>query len=87
LHNHHASVASLRLLFTFAPERRSASLRNRWSPSPEYPVSASVMCGAEAHRLSVGAVLHWAVAQSPCPIGRPHSGNPEEKTPHQGKGI
>ena len=29
LHNHHASVASLRLLFTFAPECRSASLRNR----------------------------------------------------------
>ena len=24
LHNHHASVASLRLLFTFVPERRSA---------------------------------------------------------------
>ena len=39
LHNHHASVASLRLLFTFAPERRSASLRNRCSPSPEYPGS------------------------------------------------
>src|SRR5437899_10759926 len=37
-HNHHASVASLRLLFTFAPERRSASLRNRCSPSPEYPL-------------------------------------------------
>jgi hypothetical protein len=29
LHNHHASVASLRLLFTFTPECRSASLRNR----------------------------------------------------------
>src|SRR5260370_17367467 len=40
LHNHHASVASLRLLFTFAPERRSASLRNRCSPSPECPVIA-----------------------------------------------
>ena len=39
LHNNHASVASLRLLFTFAPERRSASLRNRCSPSPEYPPS------------------------------------------------
>jgi hypothetical protein len=38
LHNHHASVAALRLLFTFAPERRSASFRNRCSPSPEYPV-------------------------------------------------
>ena len=38
LHNHHASVASLRLLFTFAPECRSASLRNRCSPSPEYPI-------------------------------------------------
>jgi len=36
LHNHRASVASLRLLFTFAPERRSASLRNRCSPSTEY---------------------------------------------------
>src|SRR5208283_5085464 len=34
LHNHHASVASLRLLFTFTPERRSACLRNRCSPSP-----------------------------------------------------
>jgi hypothetical protein len=37
LHNHHASVASLRLLFTSAPERRSDSFRNRCSPSPEYP--------------------------------------------------
>jgi hypothetical protein len=37
LHNHHASVASLRRLFTFAPERRSASERNQRSPSPEYP--------------------------------------------------
>ena len=37
LHNHHASVATLRLLFTFVPESRSASLRNRCSPSPEYP--------------------------------------------------
>ena len=37
LHNHHASVAALRLLFTFAPECRSASLRNRCSPLPEYP--------------------------------------------------
>src|ERR1022692_1632044 len=37
LHNHLASVALLRLLFTFAPERRSASFRNRCSPSPEYP--------------------------------------------------
>ncbi len=42
LHNHHASVASLRLLFTFAPERRSASLRNRCSPSPEYPEGQAV---------------------------------------------
>jgi len=38
LHNHHVSVASLRLLFTFAPEGRSASLRNQRSPSPEYPI-------------------------------------------------
>ena len=38
MHNHHASVASLRLLFTFTPERRSACLRNRCSPSPEYPL-------------------------------------------------
>jgi hypothetical protein len=42
LHNHHASVASLRLLFTFAPECRSPSLRNRCSPSPEYPVRTGV---------------------------------------------
>jgi PRTRC genetic system ThiF family protein len=38
LHNHRASVASLRLLFTFAPERRSACHRNERSPSPEYPI-------------------------------------------------
>src|SRR5260370_8322149 len=38
LHNHHASVATLRLLFTFAPESRSASLRNQCSPSPQYPL-------------------------------------------------
>jgi hypothetical protein len=37
LHNHRVSVASLRLLFTFAPERRSACHRNERSPSPEYP--------------------------------------------------
>jgi hypothetical protein len=37
LHNHRASVASLRLLFTFAPECRSASPRIQRSPSPEYP--------------------------------------------------
>ena len=43
LHNHHVSVASLRLLFTFAPERRSASLRNRCSPSPEYPHCRTVI--------------------------------------------
>jgi len=38
LHNHRVSVASLRLLFTFAPERRSACHRNERSPSPEYPI-------------------------------------------------
>jgi hypothetical protein len=37
LHNQDASVASLRLLFTFATERRSPSLWNRRSPSSEYP--------------------------------------------------
>src|SRR5260370_15656887 len=37
LHNHHASVPTLRLLFTFAPECRSASLPNRCSPSPQHP--------------------------------------------------
>ena len=49
LHNHHASVASLRLLFTFAPERRSASLRNRCSPSPEYPVNVVRDIDATGH--------------------------------------
>jgi hypothetical protein len=44
LHNLHASVASLRLLFTFAPECRSPSLRNRCSPSPEYPVEYATIC-------------------------------------------
>src|SRR5271169_5439534 len=42
-HNQRVSVASLRLLFTFAPECRSASLRNRCSPSPEYPLSTSYL--------------------------------------------
>jgi hypothetical protein len=41
LHNHHASVASLRRLFIFAPECRSPSLRNQRSPSPEYPIMSS----------------------------------------------
>jgi TPR repeat protein len=36
-HNQQVSVAALRLLFTFAPERRSACLRNERSSSPEYP--------------------------------------------------
>ena len=45
LHNHHASVASLRLLFTFVPECRSASLRNQRSPSPEYPPAIQVPGG------------------------------------------
>ena len=44
LHNHHASVASLRLLFAFTPERRSVCLRNRCSPSPEYPRSRELRC-------------------------------------------
>ena len=43
LHNHHASVASLRLLFTFTPECRSPSLRNRCSPSPEYRRSTGLL--------------------------------------------
>jgi hypothetical protein len=38
LHNRHTSVATLRLLFTFAPECCSPSLRNQRSPSPEYPL-------------------------------------------------
>ena len=42
LHNHHASVASLRLLFSFLPERRSASLRKQRSPSPEYPLNLDI---------------------------------------------
>src|SRR6266852_1461216 len=46
LHNHHASVASLRLLFTFTPECRSPSLRNRCSPSPEYPKVISSSSGS-----------------------------------------
>ena len=37
LHNHHISVAALRLLFTFASECRSASHRNWRSPATEYP--------------------------------------------------
>ena len=40
LHNHHVSVAALRLLFTFAPECGSPSHRNWRSPSPEYPVGS-----------------------------------------------
>jgi hypothetical protein len=63
LHNHHASVASLRLLFTFAPERRSASLRNRCSPSPECPQIALVGLGLPS------AKYPWAKSRRPiCPV-------------------
>jgi len=41
LDNHPASVALLRLLFTFVPEPRSVSFRNPRSTSPEYPVCLS----------------------------------------------
>jgi hypothetical protein len=61
LHNHHASVASLRLLFTFAPERRSASLRNRCSPSPEYPTRLA----AELE------VVHLQVLHAPADLTSP----------------
>jgi len=55
LHNHHASVASLRLLLTFAPERRLASLRNRCSPSPECPLVLQI----PAQGVSWARFLHW----------------------------
>src|SRR5208282_6797247 len=42
LHNHRVSVASLRLLFTFAPERRSACHRNERSLSLEYPAKQAI---------------------------------------------
>lgn len=38
LHNHHASVASLRQLFTFTTERRSESHRNQRSPHRNIPM-------------------------------------------------
>jgi hypothetical protein len=56
LHSHRASVASLRLLFTFAPERRSASRRNRCSPSPEYPGNSQMhlkRCSTRIHQLRI----------------------------------
>jgi hypothetical protein len=40
LHSHPVSFAALRLLFTLAPERRSASFQNRCSPSPECPLTS-----------------------------------------------
>ena len=40
LHSHPVSLAALRLLFTLAPERRSASFQNRCSPSPECPLTS-----------------------------------------------
>jgi hypothetical protein len=45
LHNLRASVASLRLLFTITPERRSASLWNRRSSSPEYAATKETSLG------------------------------------------
>src|ERR1019366_1039824 len=47
LHNHQVSVAALRLLFTFAPECRSASHRNERSPSPEYQPRALLLNALE----------------------------------------
>src|SRR5436853_7820998 len=64
LHNHLASVASLRLLFTFAPERRSASLRNRCSPSPEYPSKAPRYSGVCSADLNPGP----PIVQEPWPL-------------------
>jgi hypothetical protein len=61
-HNHRVSVASLRLLFTFAPECRSASLRNRCSPSPEYPPPTSKSTRDLQNRVGahfVGESLLW----------------------------
>jgi hypothetical protein len=58
LHNHHVSVASLRLLFTFAPERRSACLRNRRSPSPEYPVGTQAY-KADGTEREIDVIKHF----------------------------
>lgn len=66
LHNHHVSVASLRLLFTFTPERRSASLRNRCSPPPEYPQGRVTPLCLSAESAS-GTALPVAI---PRPIAR-----------------
>ena len=72
LHNHRVSVASLRLLFTFAPERRSASLRNQRSPSPEYPTSAvtrklwtTILC----RRTATANGLCWITPLGNNPLG------------------
>jgi hypothetical protein len=54
LHNHRVSVATLRLLFTFAPECRSASLRNRCSPSPEYPGFRITLALLTIHQVTSG---------------------------------
>ena len=72
LHNHHASVASLRLLFTFAPERRSASLRKRCSPSPESPggfgcsrFNRLIPCDSVGHALPPSHLTSAKCTQSP----------------------
>src|SRR5208337_1636282 len=54
LHYHRVSVASLRLLFTCDPECRSASLRNRCSPSPEYPGRGALVRRTEPPAMSTG---------------------------------
>src|SRR5271157_5652080 len=61
LHNHQVSVAALRLLFTFAPECRSASRRNERSPSPEYPLGeAHPLRLARSKRASASPLIQGA---------------------------
>jgi hypothetical protein len=64
LHNHRVSVASLRLLFTFAPECRSASHRDWRSPSPEYPLPPTATFREqrlENYQESGGGNPRWAL--------------------------
>jgi hypothetical protein len=84
LHNHFASVASLRLLFTFAPECRSPSLRIRCSPSPEYPLIEEYRAGRPGRRLAVSILEERIEAAESVIKGRlhefslDHGGTPEE---------
>ena len=71
LHNHHTSVVSLRLLFTFTPECRSPSLRNPMFAFTGIPTQSDVPPVA----LNQARNANWLLASRELP---PSSGPPRD---------